>query len=213
MLARGDLPPDLQASLAAWSRQQAASPDPLAQVQRTGVMRQSSSGGSTHGGDGGTPLRAGSAPAAQAQPPLQLLASPSIGTLQLRRVLLSLQLDEQRMGQLLTGCGQDGKMVGSLLGCFGSLFSVGVAPRGQGASAAPGDKGKLMLSVRTNEVWLGSDGGSLGGGGAVQVSKLWCIALPSCSAHPPPGEQLFAAWPDNDTPALAGPAACMATCR
>ena len=90
--------------------------------------------------------------------------SPMVGQLTLRKVLLALKLDEERLAELLRGLTsqgtsvEQGGVVGKLLGCFGDLFSaqldIGWPDRNQ--TNAEAERGsfppKCMLTVKNNDV-------------------------------------------------------------
>lgn len=83
-----------------------------------------------------------------------LLDTPVIGRVLLRKLMLSLRLDERRVAELLDSGVQDVKLLGGLLSCFGNLFTASLA-HGWPLDASEGDEGvapRCMLTVKNNDV-------------------------------------------------------------
>jgi len=148
-----------------------------------GASGGSGSGASAAGGSGPSGSSSNPSPPPSPMPSLgaatpvagapPLLDSPLVGRLVLRRLAVSLRLDEQRMAALLReallaapaggggGAGRDagrdagGDVLSSLVGCFGDLFSASVAPTwtaGEGEGGDGAASQKLLVSVRNNAV-------------------------------------------------------------
>ncbi|KAL6760425.1 hypothetical protein V8C86DRAFT_3132417 [Haematococcus lacustris] len=89
------------------------------------------------------------------------LSDPVVGQVALRRLSLSLKLDEERLSELLADAGGDASggsrgLLGLLMGCYGDLFStsldVGWRPDTREGAEEGATRPACMLTVANNEV-------------------------------------------------------------